>query len=148
MENYGLRSFIIDAVYEGDYQNYWYRYYNSIFMGISLILSVLNCFTVSYLWILTRKKELAIRKAYGYSIPQITGMILRDVMKLCIPACFLAELIQFIYITVVGEEIFTGQMFFKIFIVCMGMILIAILNALHMIQHIKKVSPVSVLVEH
>lgn len=148
MEAIGFRNIIIEAKYNGDYQNYWYRFYNSIFMGISLILSIFNCFTVSYLWIISRKKELAIRKAYGYSSLQITGMMMKDIMKLCIPACILAELVQLLYINIVGGDVFTGQMFMKILFVCMGMILIAILNALHMIQHIKKVSPVSVLTEN
>ena len=148
MEKIGLRSLIIDAVYEGEYQNYWYRLYNSIFMGISLILSIFNCFTVSYLWIISRRRELAIRKAYGYSSLQITGMMMKDIIKLCIPACILAELVQLVYVTIVGGDVFTGQMFMKILFVCMGMILIAILNALHMIQHIKKVSPVYVFTEN
>ena len=148
MEKNGFKVFIIDAYYDGDYQNFWYRTYNSIFMGISLILSILNCFTVSYLWLINRKKELAIRKAYGYSILQITGMMIKDVIKLCIPACILAEIVQFIYITAIGGEVFTGQVFMKILFVCIGMLVITIVNSLYMIRHVKKVSPVSVLTEN
>lgn len=148
MEKNGFKVFIIDAYYEGDYQNFWYRTYNSIFMGISLILSILNCFTVSYLWLINRKKELAIRKAYGYSILQITGMMIKDVIKLCIPACILAEIVQFIYTTAIGREVFTGQVFMKILFVCIGMLIITIVNSLYMIRHVKKVSPVSVLTEN
>ena len=148
MEKNGFKVFIIDAYYEGDYQNFWYRTYNSIFMGISLILSILNCFTVSYLWLINRKKELAIRKAYGYSILQITGMMIKDVIKLCIPACILAEIVQFIYTTAIGGEVFTGQVFMKILFVCIGMLVITIVNSLYMIRHVKKVSPVSVLTEN
>ena len=145
MEESDIQNEIIDATYEGDYQNYWYRMYNSIFMGASLVFSIFNCFSVSYLWIMRRKLELAIRMAYGYNIRQIIEMIFKDIIKLCIPASILAIVAQIIYTMAMGDSIFNGMLIMRILLVCIGMLGIAILTSIYILEKIKKMSTVDTL---
>lgn len=145
MEALDIQNEIMDARYEGDYQNYWYRMYNSIFMGASLIFSIFNCFSVSYLWIVRRKSELAIRMAYGYSKGQIRVMIFKDIIKLCVPASILAIVVQNIYTVAEGNSILGEMLIMRILFVCIGMLGIAILTSIYVLEKIKKMSTVDIL---
>ena len=145
----GLRYDIYNAEYAGsDYQNYVYQVYNKLFLGISFVFSVFNCFAVSSLWIINRKKELAIRKTYGYSIVRIAGLVLSDIWKLSIPATLLAVVVQIIYGAVAGETLLGGHILLKVLFVSFGMIIVTILTTIWHLYYIGKVPPVAVLAEN
>lgn len=130
-----------------DYRNEWYREFNKIFLGGSLIFSLFNCFSVSYLWLIRRKRELALRKAFGYSSGQITGLVFGDIIKLCIPACIMALVVQLIYNLICGNQIFDMYVLIRIALVCMGMFVISVLTSIYLLEHINRVPAAKVLAE-
>lgn len=144
LEKWKVQTSISEAKYTGELQNYWYRMYNSIFMGVTLLFSVFNCFGVSYLWLAGRKKELAIRIAYGYDRKKIAFLLFSDIIKLCIPAIIGAGIIQLVYNGFTHEKLFVGQMM----LVCIGMLCISILLSIYMLVQVKKISIIQVLSEN
>lgn len=50
--------------------------------GIVYIFCIINCFITSELWFMARKRELAIRKAFGYSVARIIGVMLKDIIEI------------------------------------------------------------------
>lgn len=90
LEEYGIYDLGAETLYSGDYQNYWYKYYNYIFIVISLIFSVVNCSCVSALWMNHRRHEIAIRLAYGYRKLDLFGVILKDAFFICIVSYMIA----------------------------------------------------------
>lgn len=148
MSEHGLNNTVYNTSYEGDAQNHWHTLYSSIFMSIGLIFSVFNCFSVSSLWLNRRKPELAIRKAYGYSIWQIAGVLLKDILLLNIPAGLVACLLQLMNTVVFGEYLAREMPIQSICVVCLGMMGVSMFVLVFMIRHVQKVSPVSILAEH
>lgn len=144
-ENLGFNVKAEDAEYYGDYNNYLYVSYNVIFMAGSLIFSILNCFVVSNLWLTGRRTELAIRKAYGYSMGQIAGLIFVDIAKLCIPAFVTAVVLQIIYNYFCGESLLNGEVMLKMLIVMLGMLLITLITLIHLLDIIRRKSTVTIL---
>lgn len=121
-------------IYDGDYQNYWYKFYNYIFIVICLFFSVINCFCVSIIWIRRRQREITIRMAYGYSDMDILVMLYKDMMMLCIPAMLLALIDIMVFSTVLGIEGIFSHLFMKFILVVLGMLLIAVLCILYIVR--------------
>ena len=144
-ENIGFNVKIEDVEYYGDYNNYLYVSYNVIFMAGALIFSILNCFVVSNLWLTGRKNELAIRKAYGYNMGQIAGLIFADIAKLCAPAFLTAVVSQIIYNCFCGESLLKGEMLLKVLIVMSGMLLITLITLIHLLDIIRRKSTATIL---
>lgn len=135
--------------YEGmDTENLWYRAYNIILLPICVIFSVFTCFSASYLWLLSRTKEISIRKAYGYNSAQILSLIIKDEIRLVIPSIILALIVQFILCLFTDSlDFFDISLFLKLIFVCFGMLLTTVLCALRQIKHINGISPAAALKE-
>ncbi|MGN0375731.1 MAG: FtsX-like permease family protein [Butyrivibrio sp.] len=147
MRTMGFTSTSVKDRYRGGYQNKWYIAYNSIFLGAGLIFSVANCYSVAYLWLIRRKKELAVRKAFGSSNLQIMGIVLGDIIKLIVPAIFLAVVVQVVYNAIFGGSFFNTQIFAQIIIVCLGMLFISFLILIHLLDYIRLIPAAAILNE-
>lgn len=67
--------------------------------GAVYLFSIVNCFTVTNYWIVTRRTELAVRKAFGWSSRQLAGRICRELaavmlIGLCASGCLIGLLTQ------------------------------------------------------
>ena len=121
-----------------DYENYWYKSYNKVLFGIALIFSVITCFSVSYFWLVKRKSELAIRIAFGYSRLQIFGQLLFDLFKLLIHSFVITVVIQCVYSLVDQNNIIVLEtLLLQVFVICVGMLAIVLLNVFYMMKKIK-----------
>jgi len=64
-----------------------------------------NSLIVSNLWIRRRQRDIAIRKAYGYNIFNIIGLLAKDMLKLMLMSVILSLAFQSIYGAFVGRGI-------------------------------------------
>lgn len=149
MESLSLECVEYDYFYQGrDARNYWYQFYNGLLLPICMIFGIFVCFSTSYLWIVSRKHEISIRKAYGYSNAQILGLIIKDGLMLTLPSIGGAVIVQFIF-CLIFRELDYFDLFFplKLLLVCAGMFVITLYCGLRQISSIGKVSPTAVLKE-
>lgn len=135
---YGFDVSVVEASYEGNEQNYLYIVYNTLFLFGALLFSLFTCFVVADLWIYGRKKELILRRAYGYSMAKIATTILFDVFKLYVVALILALVIQLLYELAIGDNPFRGQLIIEIVTIISGMLIFIILIALSLIEKVRK----------
>ncbi len=49
--------------------------------GAVYLFSIINCFTVTNYWITTRRTELAVRKAFGWSSRQLIGLLTKELAQ-------------------------------------------------------------------
>lgn len=131
--------------YEGnDYQNYWYRFYNRIFLTICLVFSIFTCFSLSYLWVSSRKKELAIRKAFGYNNNKIFILLVRDILSMIVPAIMISMVLEVFYCLVFDNFSFFDKYFVMKFIaVLLGAFIVGVLCAVNIMKEVSKITPVS-----
>lgn len=150
IESYGdIQCSEYSKTYSGnDYQNYWYRFYNNIFISVCIIFSVLTCFSLSELWLLDRKKEIAVRKAYGYSNLQVFSLLFLDSLKLGIPAVAISLLIELFYCLITHDTAFFDIYFLlKMIAVFLGISVVVFACVLNLVRKISDITPVSVLRE-
>ncbi len=135
--------------YEGnDYQNYWYRFYNKIFISACVIFSVFTLFLLSYLWLANRKKEISIRKTYGYSGFEIFMLLVGDITKLCLISYLFAFILEIIYCLFFSDFSFFDSLFpLKLFAIFLGILFISILCALNLIRLVSTISPIDAIKE-
>jgi hypothetical protein len=140
-KDFGMYTEEYTTYYSGDYQNYWYKIYNEIFTAASLVFSVTTCFCASELWITRRKKELVIRKAFGYSDRLIFRLLAGDIIKLSVPSVLLAFLFQLIYNQIydVSGEL-TYDLLIKILIIIAGAALIVFLTLQHAAHKVSRIT--------
>lgn len=131
-----------------DYQNYWYRYYNGIFVCACLIFSVVTCLSLSYLWISGRRKEIATRKIYGYGNGPLIGMLSLDIFKLEIPAVLLSVLLEVLFCAALHDfSFFTSGFLGKLLMICVCMILIGLLCVVGMVAKVAAIPPIEAIRE-
>lgn len=149
MESLSLECSEDDFFLNGrDARNYWYQFYNGLLLPICMIFGIFVCFSTSYLWIMSRKHEISIRKAYGYSNAQILGLIIKDGLLLTLPSLGGAVIVQFIFCLILRELDYFDLFFpLKLLLVCAGMFVITLYCGLRQISSIGKVSPAAVLKE-
>ncbi|MBE5965301.1 MAG: ABC transporter permease [Lachnospira sp.] len=70
-----------------------------------IVFCLINCFVVTNLWIESRKKEISIRKSYGYDTHYIVLMIIADLMKYVFVSVVMALVMQLIYSAIRDREI-------------------------------------------
>lgn len=125
-----------------DYQNYWYRFYNIIFISVCMVFSVFACFGISYLWLFRRAREIAIRKAYGYSNLQIFKLLMKNIAGIAALAILASLALE------VGYGIFTHDLaffdavfFLKLVVVGIGMFLVVGLCTLKLMETVTAIAP-------
>lgn len=68
-----------------------------------IIIGICNIVIVSAFWIEDRKKEIAIRKAFGANRKQISLMIFKELLILSIFASLIAIILQYIFMPIAGK---------------------------------------------
>lgn len=115
-----------NTLYSGNYQNYWYKYYNYIFVGTSLVFSIINCMCVSILWLKRRKHEMAIRIAFGYRKSQLYTLFLKDAIFVCILSYLVALFFVVLMSFVLGINSIFQNLWMKISLSLVMMIILLI----------------------
>ncbi len=126
---------------ENSYQSAWDKFLNFLFLPSCILFSVFTCFSISWLWLSKRKKEIVIRKAYGYSGSQIFYMLFKDILFFSIPPVFLSVFTSLVYRLIINDPpSFDIYLLYKLLIICLGMILIVCLSALNTFSRINKMN--------
>lgn len=135
--------------YKGkDGENTWYRIFNKILLPICMISGMFVCFSSSYFWVRSRKNEIAMRKAYGYSNPQVLGLIIKDELRLSFPAFAAAIIVQFVFCAATGSlDFFDAAFPLKLLFVYTGMAILTLLCAIRVSESVGKISPAAALKE-
>lgn len=125
-----------------DYQNYWYRFYNILFISVCMVFSVFTCFSISYLWLFRRAREIAIRKAYGYSNLQIYKLLMKNIAGIAALAVLASLVLEASYgIFTHNLAFFDVGFFLKLVAVGIGMFLIACLCTLKLMETVTAIAP-------
>ena len=125
-----------------DYQNYWYRFYNIIFISVCMIFSVFACFGISYLWLYRRAREIAIRKAYGYSNLQIFKLLMKNISGIAALAVLASLVLEAGYGIFTHDLAFFDAVFFlKFAAVGFGMLLVVCLCTLKLMETVTAIAP-------
>lgn len=128
-----------------DWINEMYKNVKKILLSGTLIFSVLTCFSVSYLWLLNRRKELSVRMAYGYSAWQIFKLLFRDTLLLMLPALVISVVIQSVYNLLFNKELLSAELFWlRILVVFTGILCIVCINTLYLMRKLKGFSAVMI----
>lgn len=131
-----------------DAENTWYRIFNEILLPICMISGVFVCFSSSFFWVRSRKNEIAMRKAYGYSNPQVLGLIIKDELRLSLPAFAAAIIVQFFFCaTTKSLDFFDATFPLKLLFVYAGMTVLTLLCAIRVSESVGKISPAMALKE-
>lgn len=70
---------------------------NSI-ISILIVFSVIHCVLISSYWIGIRNKEIAIRKAFGFSNIKIILLIMRDLFQILICSVIIFSFIEYLFL--------------------------------------------------
>lgn len=73
------------------------------FYVMAFIFCVVNCMVICEFWIYQRRREFAVRKAYGYSSRQIVKLVAWDMLKTITVSCVLGYVFQVIVMYIMGE---------------------------------------------
>lgn len=71
--------------------------------NLLIIIGICNIIIVSTFWIVDRRKEIAIRKAFGASKKSITFMLFKELFTLAILSSIISVILQYIFITIGGK---------------------------------------------
>ena len=119
---------------------------SSLFFGIAGIFSFITTFAVSDIWIRKRHKEIAVRRAFGYSISKIYILFIKDIFRAA-AAALLLSVVLFLTYRAITSDLYTIQknFFVKIPVVIAGLIIILFINSTAAIIKAKKIMPAAVL---
>lgn len=141
---YPYLDFVLyEAEVMSDYQNLWYRYFSITFNVVSLIFSVMVCLVITDLWIARRRREVAIRKAFGYSNSKLFKLLFTDLLRISLPAFILAFVLQITYKLIFDERfIFGASSAIRTLAVILSILLIILLLMNRVLNKVKKISPI------
>lgn len=92
-----LRFFFLDERFHDQYKNdQLFSTVLWLFTFIAIIVACLGLFGLSLFTIKKRSKEISIRKVFGATVLQITGLIARDYLRLVVIAGFIALPLAFV----------------------------------------------------
>ena len=138
-----LDFMLFDAEILSDYQNLWYKYLSITFNIISLIFSIMVCLVITDLWIARRRKEIAIRKAFGHSNYKLFKFIFADLLRISLPAFILAFFFQITYKLIFNERfVFGANSAIRTLAVVLSILLIILFLMNRVLNKIKKISPI------
>lgn len=130
---------------EGDKFNEMYKIIKIALLVGALIFSVITCFSVSYLWLLNRRRELSIRISYGYSDWQIFKVLFKDTLWIMMMALAVSVIIQLIYGIVLDSNILFDNMFsVRLLVVFGGILCIALINTWYIMKKMRRFSVVMI----
>lgn len=120
-----------------------YKSFHKAGMAAVSIFAVANCYIVVCIWMERRRKEFAIKKAFGYGWRDFFTEIVRDI-AVCMVLAFPSSLvIQLIYATATGENLLTGRLIVvKYVVVALGLIAVALFAVWIPLYRIWKMEPV------
>lgn len=105
------------------------------------LFAILNSTLISYYWIVVRKREIAIRKAFGATNFSVASLMFRELMILIGFAAVLASVVQII-IWVLQDNILNVYNYFHIAIILLGAIILAVIIAVIVpVKYILSIQP-------
>ena len=137
----GFNAEEYDVMYNGDVENAWYEIYHSLFLPICFLFSICNCFIVSYVWLLYRKREIAIRKAYGYHTGQLAILLGKDISVLTLMGSVLAAFMQMLYSFFFHESFLSQQGWKRNGIIVIGILCVITMNVLFALIKTRQIQP-------
>lgn len=105
--------------------------------------AIINCIIVSEFWIEQRKREIAIRKAFGMSNLQIIGMLFREMLGISCFAAILCVFLQIIFSKLIGNvfNIYIGASFGDVLIMIAMIVVTSLAVILVPVYKIVNMSP-------
>ena len=88
---------------------------------------------------MNRRKELAVRFAYGYNDSNIFILLAKDTFYLVIPSFVISIIVQMLYGLLAGiGSLFTGEFLLKISVVFGGIGIIVLINTLYLMRKMRQ----------
>ncbi len=99
---------IITSSEKGEFEEDWFAQLISnlkaLFCGLIFALSIVNCCSISFLWIKHRMNEYAIRKGFGYSNLKLFVHVSKELLPLAFFSAILTVIIQLVNIYGFGGQ--------------------------------------------
>lgn len=125
--------------------NAMYKDLNKYSFGIALALALINCTQVSLLWIRRKRREMAVRKAFGYNNVQLYLENVKSLFKLAFIAavCSVGIYLLLYYAERKVGVLQSEDLFSPLWLLAVltGMVLISLLTSLPVMKQIIKVEP-------
>lgn len=137
--NFSCHEYASDGV--GGFENRWYKITNGIVFFISLVFAVINVYIVSELWLKSRSREIAIRKAYGYSEGMLFTLLYKDMLLHGVVAMAVTLIVQLLYKIIFEKVMLDIITAIEIVGVFAGMLIIALINVLRLQKEIRNIEP-------
>lgn len=135
--NFYCRENISEGV--GGFENTWYKITNGVVFVISFVFSVINVYIVSELWLKSRSREIAIRKAYGYSEGMLFRLLYKDTLLHGVVGMVITLIVQHLYKFISEKVMLDIITVIEIVGVFVGMLIIALINVIRMQKQIRNI---------
>lgn len=124
--------------YEDNRINYFFQFYNIIIQGIVFVFSLFSCFMASVFWARSIRREIAIRRAFGWDLRQLGVHLSVCMAKFSCISFFLALAVELVYLFVSKQ--FSDGWYIYLAAAFVMQIITSFLVLAHMMDKIKKIS--------
>lgn len=121
--------------------NYWYQYYRSIFVGISILFAVLNGVVVSNLWFHRRRREYIIRLTFGYTRKRICLLIWGELGKISILSLLCSTIFWIISLTIKRSVISWYMIMLQCAVMLVGAFLVLFITTIQPLREVMSLDP-------
>lgn len=87
----------------GALEDQWYRMYNTIFQGVAMMFCFVTCVAASSFWLSVQFRDIAIRRAFGYSWAQMLLFLWKGILKIEWVSFVLSFLVELLFHIAIGE---------------------------------------------
>lgn len=124
--------------YEDNRLNYFYKFYNILIQGVVFVFSLFSCFLASVFWAGSIRREIAIRRAFGWDLRQLGVHLSVCMAKFSCISFFLALAVELVYLFVSKQ--FSDGWYIYLAAAFVMQIFTSFLVLAHMMDKIKKIS--------
>lgn len=127
---------------DASYQNFWYKTLNRLSSAGMLIFAFLDCYAVTTMWVMRRKREFLIRKALGAGVTDIIKVLVKDIIKYMIVSVPLFMVMELVYKKTYGEDFNVGEYeLLKYIILTAGIFVVFLFSLIGPLISIHKMNP-------
>lgn len=124
--------------YEDNRFNYFFQFYNKIIQGVVFVFSLFSCFMASTFWARSIRREIAIRRAFGWDLRQLGVHLCVCMVKFSCISFFLALVVEIVYL-IASKQLSDGWYTYLAAAFAMQLFTSFLVLA-HMMDKIKKIS--------
>lgn len=124
--------------YEDNNVNYFFKFYNILIQGVVFVFSLFSCFMASVFWAGSIRREIAIRRAFGWGLRQLGLHLSVCMAKFSCISFFIALAVELVYLF--ASKQFSDGWYTYLAAAFAMQLFTSFLVLAHMMDKIKKIS--------